>query len=178
MAVTLSAGVLDRYDQFMLYNSPYVAHDRGRAVDLYPGDPTHPAPGEGFAGLAAKTADGESLGVLDGGLPHYDGGGLLRRSPVGERAGPTAESDHARPRSGGDGPGQGSRERPVYLAGGRVGRAEGRDVTWDDVTATANGDPVRGLALVPSRSDAGVRLVGERVDLPVGTDVRVAIRHG
>jgi hypothetical protein len=51
-------------------------------------------------------------------------------------------------------------------------------VTWDDVTATANGDPVRGLALVPSRSDAGVRLVGECVDLPVGTDVRVAIRHG
>jgi hypothetical protein len=37
MAVSLSADVLSRYERFSLYNSPYVAHDRGCAIDLYPG---------------------------------------------------------------------------------------------------------------------------------------------
>jgi hypothetical protein len=36
MAVTLRRGVLFQYRRFSLYNSPYVAHDRGRAIDLYP----------------------------------------------------------------------------------------------------------------------------------------------
>jgi hypothetical protein len=35
--VTLSGDVVGRYERFSLYNSPYPAHDRGRAVDLYPG---------------------------------------------------------------------------------------------------------------------------------------------
>jgi hypothetical protein len=33
---TLPAAVLERYRRFSLYNSPYVAHGRGRAIDLYP----------------------------------------------------------------------------------------------------------------------------------------------
>lgn len=36
MRVTLPGEVLERYPRFSLYNSPYPAHDRGRAVDLYP----------------------------------------------------------------------------------------------------------------------------------------------
>jgi len=36
--VTLPEGVVDRYERFSLYNSPYPAHDAGCAVDLYPGD--------------------------------------------------------------------------------------------------------------------------------------------
>ncbi|WP_058366241.1 hypothetical protein [Haloparvum sedimenti] len=36
MRVTLSGEVLARYPRFSLYNSPYPAHDRGHAVDLYP----------------------------------------------------------------------------------------------------------------------------------------------
>ena len=36
MAVSLPAAVLSRYRRFSLYNSPYVAHDRGCAIDLYP----------------------------------------------------------------------------------------------------------------------------------------------
>jgi len=42
--VTLSGDVVDRYERFSLYNSPYPAHDRGRAVDLYPGENGGPAP--------------------------------------------------------------------------------------------------------------------------------------
>jgi hypothetical protein len=36
--VTLPTGVVDRYEKFSRFNSPYPAHRRGRAVDLYPGD--------------------------------------------------------------------------------------------------------------------------------------------
>lgn len=36
MAVTLPAAALAGYDHYSLYNSPYPAHDRGTAIDLYP----------------------------------------------------------------------------------------------------------------------------------------------
>jgi hypothetical protein len=108
--------------------------------------PAHPVPGERFVGLAADVA-GET-GVLDGGLPHYEWGGLL----------------------GGDG-GDGT----ARLAGQRVGTAEGRTVAWDGLTVLANGDPVTGVALFCSRDDAGVKLVGERVDLAVGERVTVTV---
>jgi hypothetical protein len=36
MVVTLSAETLSPYRRFSLYNSPYTAHDRGCAIDLYP----------------------------------------------------------------------------------------------------------------------------------------------
>ncbi|MFC6863565.1 hypothetical protein ACFQGE_08825 [Halomicroarcula sp. GCM10025817] len=107
--------------------------------------PVHPAPGERFVGLA--TGDG---GVLDGGCPHYERGGVL-------------------------GAGEHGRDRPISLFGRRVGTAEGRTVVWDDVTVLANGDPVTGLALFCSRDEAGVKLVGEGVDLSVGERVRVSI---
>jgi len=42
--VTLCGDVVARYERFSLYNSPYPAHDRGRAVDLYPGENGAPAP--------------------------------------------------------------------------------------------------------------------------------------
>ncbi|WP_255151700.1 hypothetical protein [Halorarius halobius] len=42
--VTLAGEVVGRYERFSLYNSPYSAHDRGRAVDLYPGENGGPAP--------------------------------------------------------------------------------------------------------------------------------------
>lgn len=35
--VSLAATVLDRYERFSRYNSPYPAHDAGCAIDLYPG---------------------------------------------------------------------------------------------------------------------------------------------
>lgn len=44
MAASLSAAVLSQYERFSLYNSPYVAHDRGCAIDLYPGPGTDYAP--------------------------------------------------------------------------------------------------------------------------------------
>jgi len=282
MGVTLSADVLFQYHRFSLYNSPFVAHDEGRAVDLYPEDevapspvagevietkrvrgppkpyaaehdwlllidtgdavarllhvepsvaagdhvavgdplgetvragffapwvpdhlhleyrdpsanpyradgsmrlsvdvaveplawdgtgtvvetgetwarldsPAHPEPGEQFVGLAnGGVAGAGAPGAVDGGLPHYDGGGLL----------------------GGVGDGASDDPLPVTVAGDRVGTASGRTVAWDDVTVFANGDPVTGLALFCARDQFGVKLVGEGVDLAIGESVTVEI---
>ena len=101
--------------------------------------PAHPAPDECFAGLASGG------GVLDGGFPHYEWGGLL----------------------GGDG--------TAELAGTRVGTVSGRDVAWHDATVLANGDPVTGIALFCGRDALGAKLVGRDVDLSVGEDVSVSI---
>ncbi|MFB6150539.1 MAG: hypothetical protein ABEJ40_01910 [Haloarculaceae archaeon] len=120
--------------------------------------PAHPAPGEAFAGVAATDGRGDPAGVLDGGLPHYDGGGLLRTDGTGGAPDGGAPDGDA-----------------IHLLGERVGTADGRDVTWADVAVLANGDPVRGVAFAPGRDRLGVKLVGEGVDLPVGTDVAVEI---
>jgi hypothetical protein len=113
--------------------------------------PAHPAPGAAFAGIAASV-DGRVVGALDGGLPHYDGGGLL---------------------GVGDGADDGG--TPLSLSGRRVGVRRERNVSWDALTVRANGDSVRGIALALERERLGVRLVGETIDLAVGTDVTVAI---
>lgn len=100
--------------------------------------PTHPAPGERFVGLASGG------GVLDGGFPHYDGGGLL--------GGATAA-----------------------IAGTTVGTVEGREVTWGECTIRANGRPVTGLALFCARDRFGIKLVGEDLGLGVGESVSVTV---
>jgi hypothetical protein len=52
--VTLPGSVLERYDRFSLYNSPYPAHEAGCAVDLYPGGQAAPSPVAGEL-LARRT---------------------------------------------------------------------------------------------------------------------------
>ena len=101
--------------------------------------PAHPAPGERFAGVASAG------GVLDGGFPHYDGGGLL-----------------------------GSGDRAL-LAGTEVGAVSGRDVTWHDCTVRANGRTVTGIALFCAREQFGLKLVGEDADFDPGTAVDVTV---
>jgi hypothetical protein len=55
--VRLPAALLDRYERFSLYNSPYPAHDHGCAVDLY----THT--GVGIAAEAPSPVAGEVTAV-------------------------------------------------------------------------------------------------------------------
>ena len=120
--------------------------------------PGHPAPGERFAGVAA---DGWRKGVLDGGLPHYAGGGL-----VGGGSGMDGES------SGGGGDGS------VALAGRRVGHATGGLVTWDDVEVLANGATVTGLSFACHRDRLGAKLVAwDGVCAEVGQEVSVEVRR-
>ena len=109
--------------------------------------PAHPAPGEGFVGVRADAG-----GVLDGGLPHYEGGGLL--------GGPEPADAGA-----------------VSLNGDRLGVADGRTIAWDDVTVTANGEPITGLSLFCARdADFGAKLICPERAFAVGERVRVRVR--
>ncbi|WP_336001683.1 hypothetical protein [Halorientalis halophila] len=114
--------------------------------------PAHPAPGECFAGLAADVAGTDR--VLDGGVPHYDGGGALGAD---EEAG--------------------TFEGPVTFLGRRIGTGggDGRTVAWDDVTVRANGDPITGLSLFCARDALAVKLVCPDRSFAVGDAVSVAV---
>ncbi|WP_101294038.1 hypothetical protein [Halegenticoccus soli] len=59
MAVTLPADVLERYRRFSLYNSPYPAHDRGCAIDLYP------ETNEGISPVAGEVLDARTVRCPD-----------------------------------------------------------------------------------------------------------------
>ncbi|MFC4541172.1 hypothetical protein ACFO5R_04420 [Halosolutus amylolyticus] len=121
--------------------------------------PTHPDPGEAFVGVRAEVGEPSGArrsngGVLDGGLPHYDGGGLL---------------DRGRPVADGS---------PVSLNGDRLGVVDGRTITWDDVTVTANGGPITGLSLFCARdADFGAKLICPDRSFDVGESVRVRVER-
>ena len=60
--------------------------------------------------------------------------------------------------------------------GRRVGRAEGRNVAWDDVEIRANGDPITGLSLCCARDPAfGAKLVCPGHGFAVGDRVEVEL---
>ncbi|EMA49787.1 MULTISPECIES: hypothetical protein [Halococcus] len=60
MAVSLGADVLSQYRRFSLYNSPYVAHEQGHAIDLYPDAGLGPAT-DGEPSIAPSPVAGEVL---------------------------------------------------------------------------------------------------------------------
>ncbi|MDY6818440.1 MAG: hypothetical protein SVG88_07245 [Halobacteriales archaeon] len=104
--------------------------------------PDHPAPGECFAGVSA---DGD--GVLDGGLPHYDGGGLY-----------------------------GGVDGSVSLLATTIGTATDRTVDWRSLTVRANGHPVTGLSFALGRDRIGVKLVDhDGIPVELGEHVSVTI---
>jgi len=120
--------------------------------------PRHPAPGERFAAIGATHGEGEDGPIdvpLDGGLPHYDHGGILARQETGQNAAETAT--------------------PVELLGARVGTATGRTVAWDGPTVTVDGTPIDGLSLAVARNDVGAKLICPALALSVGDEVCVRI---
>ncbi|ELZ06399.1 hypothetical protein C482_01225 [Natrialba chahannaoensis JCM 10990] len=112
--------------------------------------PTHPNPGEEFVGVGVD--DNDTSGVLDGGLPHYDGGGVYSSTRL---------------------PSQ------VSLNGDELGSVadDGRSITWDDVVVTANGDPITGLSLFCARdADFGAKLICPKRPFEDGEQVQVRVR--
>lgn len=108
------------------------------------------ASGDGWVGIAT---DGGR--VLDGGLAHYAGGGVL--SPSG-----------------------GSRDSggPVSFLGWPVGAREGRTVTWDAFDVLADGERVTGLSLFCARdSGFGAKVVCPGHGYEVGDRVEVSFRE-
>ncbi len=125
--------------------------------------PAHPAPdGETYATLAS---DG---GVpLDGGLPHYTGGGRLDRTLDGRVGTDTrAEID-------------GEPEALLFL-GETVGHGSARTVTWTDTRVTVDREPVTGLSLFASREPGfGAKIVSRpdagQPSFSVGETVTVTV---
>jgi len=105
-------------------------------------EPAHPDPGAAFVGLDSDGA------VLDGGFPHYDGGGLL---------------------TGGD---------SAVIAGTEIGTVAGRDISWHDCTVRANGEAITGIALFCGRDRFGIKLVGRDLDLTAGQRVDLSVSRG
>lgn len=125
--------------------------------------PAHPAPdGESYATLAS---DG---GVpLDGGLPHYTGGGRLDRTLDG-RAGTEAQAET-----------DGGPETLSFL-GETVGHGTTRTVTWTETRVTVDGEPVTGLSLFASREPGfGAKIVSRpdagQPSFSVGETVTVGV---
>lgn len=95
----------------------------------------------GFVGVAA-----DSGGVLDGGFPHYGGGGLF---------------------GGGDG--------PVEFLGSRIGTARDRTVSWVVDTVRVGATPIAGVSLSVGRDGRGVKLVCPDHQFAVGESVQVTV---
>ncbi|MDZ7849456.1 MAG: hypothetical protein U5K70_01115 [Halodesulfurarchaeum sp.] len=107
--------------------------------------PTHPAPGERFVGIA----DDSGRMVLDGGIPHYETGGL-----------------HS---MGGDAGGG-----PTVLLGTEIATGSGT-VEWADVTVRANGEAITGLSFILGREDTSAKLICPDVDFSVDESVTVEL---
>ncbi|SNZ12041.1 hypothetical protein SAMN06269185_1470 [Natronoarchaeum philippinense] len=153
--------------------------DRGETFVVLD-EPAHPAPGERFVGMAARSIDGGPLGALDGGFPHYEGGGLL-----------SADAEAALSVAGAGSTAASESERAVALAGDRVGvlsslrdgarraslvgAAADRHVDWDDVTVLANGEPITGIALFAARDEFGAKLICPDRSFEIGERVRVDV---
>lgn len=106
--------------------------------------PTAPDDAAGFVGIEAGSG-----GVLDGGFPHYSGGGLF---------------------GGGDG--------RVQFLGTQIGSATDRDVRWAPVTVLANDDPILGISFSIGRDGRGVKLVCPNRMFAAGEAVTVTIESG
>ncbi|ERH12294.1 MAG: hypothetical protein J07HB67_01310 [halophilic archaeon J07HB67] len=117
--------------------------------------PTHPAPdGESYATLASD--DGVPL---DGGLPHYTGGGRLDRT-LADADEPAGET--------------------LSFLGTTVGHGNGRTVTWTETRVTVDREPVTGLSLFASREPGfGAKIVSRpeagQPSFSVGETVAVAV---
>ncbi|MFP8955504.1 hypothetical protein ACLI4Y_02160 [Natrialbaceae archaeon A-CW3] len=129
--------------------------------------PRHLDPGNGFVGIAA-----DGGGVLDGGIPHYDGGGVLSRDDDQNRRNGKVEGRH-------EGDGECRRnESEVRLNDDVLGVSEGRTIAWNDVTVTVDGTPVTGLSCFCARDGGfGAKLICPDRTFDVGSDVRVGVER-
>jgi hypothetical protein len=114
--------------------------------------PRHPGPDTGWCGIGVGEGVDGGGGVLDGGFPHYDGGGVFRQ-------GASATTTE-----------------PVSLLGHPVGDRRGRTVTWRDVRVEIGGRAAVGLSLFLARdAPAGAKVVCPEHDFERGDRLTVRV---
>lgn len=128
--------------------------------------PAHPDPGAEWAAVAA-----DGGGVLDGGLPHYESGGVLGRAG----AWPPTDGAAAEPDPASDG---GRSSAPISLNGDELGTAVGRTIDWRDATVLVDGEPVTGLSLCCARDDGfGAKVICPDRSFATGRRVEVSVER-
>lgn len=115
--------------------------------------PEHPDPGNCFAGVGVKAGNG--VGVIDGGCPHYPGGG---RFLVGFSELATSAEN-------------------VTLNGTQIGSTDSRDVRWNEIEIRANGTPITGLSFFLARDSFGVKLICPDASFDTGERVTVTVHR-
>jgi hypothetical protein len=110
--------------------------------------PTHPAAGERFVGIADDTCQV----VFDGGVPHYETGGV--HSLDGDR----------------------SQAARASLLGTDLAVGSGT-VEWADVRVLVDGQPITGLSFLLERDGLGAKLICPDRSFSVGESVAVEIER-
>lgn len=151
--------------------------------------PTHPSPGA-FAGIAGSVVPGASGAteateaidtsrvVLDGGLPHYDGGGALPagRARSSDSGTWPATNDPNVSRSSPSNP-PGPTDGRIDFLGTEIGVVEDRTIVWHPVSVSANDRPITGLSLFCGQDPGfGAKLVCPETGFEPGERVTVSIR--
>lgn len=121
--------------------------------------PAHPAPGEAYVGIT----DDSGEFVIDGGLPHYENGGLLAVPADSTRLA-------GREGSAGDTP-----RKSISLLGAEIGPATGRELAWDGTRVVANGVEITGLSFFFGREEIYAKLITPDTGFEVGDAVEVEI---
>ena len=126
--------------------------------------------------MASGSSAGTALAVLDGGLPHYDGGGTLpagtsRASDASDTTAPSHDPNASDTPETSDG--------RIEFLNTEIGVATDRNVAWHPVSVRANGRPITGLSLFCARDQAfGAKLVCPEVSFERGERVTVSIHRG
>lgn len=108
--------------------------------------PVHPAPGDRYAGIA----DDAGRGVFDGGLPHYETGGIY---PIDADSPPAGHTS---------------------LLGTDLAVGSGT-VEWAEVRVLVDGRPITGLSFLLERDGLGAKLICPDRSFTLGESVAVAI---
>lgn len=130
--------------------------------------PTHPSPGERYVGITDDTGEY----ILDGGLPHYENGGI---TPI-----PADHSAVAVPQDGAvsqRGQNPDHSVESISLLGTRLGPVEGRELHWADVTVVANGTEITGLSFFLGRREIYAKLITPDTAFAVGDQVDVSLER-
>jgi hypothetical protein len=121
--------------------------------------PSHPMPGEAYVGIT----DDSGRFVLDGGLSHYENGGII---PVDAGS----DGEPGRLLANGD-----SSTEPIAFLGTSLGSPTGRNLRWQAVRVLANGTAVTGISFFFGLETIYAKLVCPEVSFEEGTTVEVSL---
>lgn len=134
--------------------------------------PTHPDPGEHYVGLT----DESGQFVLDGGMPHYENGGLLPVHEASTEAGNNALLPDPNQPTTGDAVGTGGNPpKAIRFLGTEIGVQDGEELPWQNVRVYANGQEITGLSFFLGRDTIFGKLITRETTFEEGESVEMTL---